>query len=231
MTLRIANAVIVLTVSIALGWTPCAAQEGVGTPPARSPYRDLVYSHNITPFGAYLDGGGGRLGLGPQDAWMYGARYQLRSTKFISLGVEVSSGIAERNLIDPDDPDGNYFKGKVDQRLTVAQAVIQLNLTANKTWHRLAPYAGFGLGAAFGGDVPEDTSDYDFGTKFVITPYGGVRLMPTPRFGIRVEARAPFWKLTYPATLRNPGDPAAANIIVSEWVVSGWYLVGVVIGF
>jgi hypothetical protein len=207
------------------------AQQGVGTPPSKSPFRDLVYGHNLTPFGSYLDGGGGKLGLGPQDAWMYGLRYQLRATKFMSLGVEVASGVGSRNLIDPDDPDGNFFKGKVDQRVTTIQGLLQLNLTANKTWHGLAPYFGLAGGAAFGSDVPQDTSGYDFGTKFVITPYAGLRVMPSPRFGFRAEARAPFYKLSYPATLRDPNDPAGATIVVSEWVVSGWYLVGVVIAF
>lgn len=210
---------------------PLLAQQGVGTPPSKSPFRDLVYGHNLTVFGSYLDGGGGKLGLGPQDAPMYGLRYQLRSTKFISLGLEVASGVGTRNLIDPDDPDGNFLKGKVDERLTTIQGLLQLNLTANKTWHRLAPYFGLAGGAAFGSDVPEDTSGYDFGTKFIITPYLGLRVMPSPRFGFRAEARAPFYKLSYPATLRDPGDPAGETIIVSEWVVSGWYLFGVVIGF
>jgi hypothetical protein len=211
--------------------TPGAAQEGVGTPPSKSPFRDLVYGMNVTALAGYLDGGGGKLGLGPQDAWMYGLRYQLRATKFISLGAEVLSGVGSRNLIDPDDPDGNFLKGKVDQRITIAQALLQLNLTAGKTWHRLAPYFGVGLGAAFGGSVPQDTSGYEFGTEFVITPYAGVRIMPNPRFGFAAEARAPFWKLSYPGTLRDPDDPQAVAVTVSEWVVSGWYLVGVVIAF
>ena len=218
-----------LSVALLAASPPLHAQQGVGTPPSKSPFRDLVYGHNASVFGSYLDGGGGKLGLGPQNAWMYGARYQLRANKFISLGLEVASGVGTRNHIEPDDPDGNFFKGQVDQRVTTIQGLLQLNLTANKTWHRLAPYGGLGFGAAFGSDVPEDTSGYDFGTKFVITPYGGVRIMPTPRFGILAEARAPFWKLSYPATLRDPDDPAAATIVVSEWVVSGWYLFGITI--
>jgi hypothetical protein len=95
----------------------------------------------------------------------------------------------------------------------------------------MAPYFGFGVGAAFGSSVPQDTSGYEFGTKFVLTPYTGVRLMPTPRIGVRAEMRTPFWKLSYPATLRDPDDPDAATIIASEWVVTPWYLVGIVIGF
>lgn len=204
---------------------------GVGVPPSKSPFRELLYSHNVTLLGGYLDGGGGKLGLGPQDAWTFGARYQLRSTKFISLGAEFLTGVGTRNLIDPYDENGEYLKGKVDQRITTLQALIGLNLTANKTWHRLAPYAGLGVGAAFGGSVPQDSSGYNFGTKFVLTPYAGIRLMPTPRFGIRAEIRAPFWKLTYPGSMRDPEDPEAALVTVSEWVVSGQYLAGITYAF
>lgn len=203
-----------------------AAQDGVGVPPSKSPYRDLVYGHTITAVAGYLDGGGGKLGLGPHDAWTFGAKYQLRSTKFIAIGIEGTTGMATRNVIDPLDPDGEYLQGEADQRITILQAMLQLNLSANKTWNRLAPYAGLGVGAAFGGNVPQDSSGYKFGTKVVLTPYLGVRLMPRPRFGIRIEARAPFWKLTYPASLRDPEDPEAATVTASEWVVSGWYTVG-----
>lgn len=208
-----------------------AHAQGVGYPPDKSPFRDLQYGMNVTPFVSYLDGDGGSLGLGPHDGWIYGATLNLRATKFISLGADVSTGMVQRKLIDPAAPAGQRDKGNIDQRLTVLQALLQLNVTANKTWHRLAPFAGLGVGAAFGSSSTRDSSGYKFGTKFLLTPYGGIRIMPSPRVGIRLEARAPFWKLSYPGRLRDPDDPDEALVTASEWVVSGWYAAGIVIAF
>ncbi len=210
--------------------TAHAQAKGVGHLPSESPYRDLRYGYNAPPFAGYLDGDGGRLGLGPHDGWMYGLRLQFRSNKFLSFGAQGAYGTVSRKLLDPDGFPDDFDLGEIDQNLWMVEGMLQINLTGNKTWHRLAPYGGLSLGAAIGSSEPRDSSGYNFGTKFMVTPYAGVRIMPVPRIGLRLEARAPFWKLSYPGNLRDPGDPEAA-VEVSEWVASGFYTVGIVIGF
>lgn len=211
--------------------TARASAQGVGHPPDQSPYRDLRHSFNVIPAAGYLDGDGGNLGIGPHDGWLYGLRAQIRSTKFISIGLLAMTGSVQRRLLDPHGFPDDFDLGLIDQNLTLLEGQLQFNLTGNKTWRRLAPYGGIGIGAAIAGKTPQDTSGYNFGTKLMVSPFAGLRIMPVPRIGLMAEVRAPFWKLSYPATLRDPDDDTAVSITASEWAVGGFYLFGLVIAF
>lgn len=219
--------------------SPLAAQ--VGHDPASSPYRELPYGNAISAHVGYFDGSGGDLEVGPHDGPVVGARFQLRNTRFLALGVGLSYAQLERRILDPFVEVENRDKGVVGQDVWMLEGIIQGNLTGAKSWHRLAPFAGFGAGAAFGSDTPADTSGYDFGTKFQFTPFLGVRWAPSPRLTARVEVRANVWKLSFPDSYSDeppldPGTPDAPNAIltdgsIAEWTLSPWYLVGVTWNF
>jgi hypothetical protein len=81
-----------------------------------------------------------------------------------------------------------------------ADAGLDLVLTGEKTWNGLAPYLGASLGLALGGEVPADSSGYQFSTKFIVGPRIGVRWHPIQRIAIRFEARDMIWQLKYPPT-------------------------------
>lgn len=206
---------------------PLAAQ--VGHAPENSPYRELPYATGISALAGWFGGGGGSLGVGPHDGWMYGGRAQVRANRALSIGVGVMYGTLQRRVLDPKAPAGERDKGLVDQSLLLPEAVITMNLTGGKSWHRLAPFLGFGIGAAIGGDTPEDTSGYDFGTKFSFAPFAGVRFMPSPRLALRGEVRGNLWKLSYPISYRttnDQGDVIIADGTVGEWVMSEFFLFG-----
>ena len=112
---------------------PAVAQ--VGHEPSKSPYRDILYDQSLTAYASYFDGGGGTLGIGVHDGWMYGIRYQLRANRFISFGLGVSYGPdLKRNVVDPFAEDtADRITGPVQIRVWIPEALLQFNFTANKT--------------------------------------------------------------------------------------------------
>ncbi len=216
-----------LLLLLAVPAAPAMAQ--VGHDPAKSPYRDIRYDHNLTAYASYFDGGGGTLGIGVHDGWMYGLRYQLRANRFISFGLGVSYGPdLHRNIIDPFAPVGERVLGPVQIRVWIPEVLLQFNLTANKSWHRVAPYGGFGFGAGFSSTAPTDTV-YRSSVRFVFTPYVGTRLFLASRVALRLEARMPLYKISYPDAYFVPEEPIIGND--GEWVASGWYFVGLSYNF
>lgn len=229
MILRLATLALVVA-------APVAAQ--VGIDPARSPFREQPYPFAVTPTVGYFGGSGGKYEVGPHDGIMYGARFQFRANKSTSFGAGVSYGTLTRRWLDPFVSLDERDKGDVDQGVLIAEAMLQLNLTGGKTWRRMSPFLGFSAGAAFADQTPAaDTSGYDFGVRFNFAPFIGLRLAPTSRLSIRLEARSNVWKIPYPDSFREeppaePGTPEFPNAIVKdgstgEWSLSGWYIVGV----
>jgi hypothetical protein len=114
---------------------------------------------------------------------------------------------------------------------------LQLNLTGGKTWHRLAPFAGAGVGLTFPSGPPAATSGFKLGKKIYLAPHAGVRLFITDRLHHRTDARVVVWKLSYPASFtREPTlDPDAPPVIddgrVSEWTTSSWLQAGLGFSF
>jgi hypothetical protein len=203
---------------------PAAAAAQVGHAPARSPYRDIAQGGSITFTGGRFLGNGGDVGVGPNSGWTGGARFDFRSGRALALGLGVSYGQLQRLIVDPF---VDEVTGPVDQSVVTAEALITLNLTGGKTWHRLAPFVGLAGGFAFASDVPADTSGYDFGTKFFFAPAGGTRVFLSERLHVRLEARAHFWKLSYPLSFRQEPDPVIITGADSEWDLSPWILFGI----
>ncbi len=56
--------------------------------------------------------------------------------------------------------------------------------------------------------MPEDTSGFEFSTKFMVGPRLGLRWYPLERFSLRIEARDMLWRLAYPS--RFFSEPALA---------------------
>lgn len=214
----------VLATLLALGGASAASAQ-VGHPPRSSPYHDLGKGSSFTLVGGRLLGNGGRLGVGPNSGNTYGVRFDLRASRALSLGLGVERGNLERLIIDPTKPVDERVTGPVDQNVTMAEALITLNLTGGKTWHGFAPFVGLVGGAAFAERTDADTSGYNFGTKAFFAPATGFRLFLGDRFHLRGEVRANFWKLSYPASFRNGTDPVTSD--AKEWNLAPWFVVGV----
>jgi hypothetical protein len=110
----------------------------------------------------------------------------------------------------------------------ILEALLQFNLTANKSWHRIAPYGGFGFGAGFASTAPQDTL-YRSSVRFVFTPYVGTRLFLAEQVALRLEARMPLYKISYPDQYLEGDEPVIGT--GGEWVASGWFLAGLSFNF
>jgi opacity protein-like surface antigen len=204
--------------AISLLASPLAAQ--VGYPPSTSPYRDIQKGHTITPMAGYFFGDGGQFNVGPHDGPVYGARYDLRSSRAIGVGLGVFYGDLQRFIVNPSLT--NPRSGPVSQSVTFIELDMQLNPTGGKSWHRIAPFLGLGTGLGISSSTPADTSRFDFGNKFYFVPSGGFRLFLSQRLHLRAEGKATFWKITYPTTFRIE----QSGTTFTEWSTSWWVMGG-----
>jgi hypothetical protein len=229
-----------LALTLLLGASPVFAQ--VGHPPQSSPYRDIPKGHAVTATFGQFGGSGGRFGIGPHDGKVYGLRYDLRTGSTLQLGLGFARGTLQRLIVNPFVELANRVSGPVDQTVTFAEANLQFNLTGGKSWHRLAPFIGSGVGLTFPSGTPADTSGFELGKKVYLAPFAGVRIFVTDRLSLRGEARVVFYKLKYPSTFQDepvlePGNPPDnSNAVItdgntSEWTTSSWLLVGLSYSF
>ena len=230
--MRLSALVPLLTV-LAAG--PLVAQ--VGHPPTESPFRDIPKGHSVTAVVGRIGGGGGRLGIGPQDGTVFGVRYDVRTGGTVQFGLTLAQATMHPFLVDPFVQVERRKTGPVPQQVRFADMSIQLNLSGGKSWHRLAPYTGVSLGVAFSDRIDADTSGFRFGNKFYFAPQIGTRLFLTNRLHLRTDVRATFWKLSYPLSFTaepvlDPGTlPDDSHAVItdqrlSEWTHTPWIEIG-----
>jgi hypothetical protein len=215
---------------------PCTALAQVGHPPGGSPFRDIKKGHTLTATGGYFGGSGGEFNIGPHKGEVFGGRYDIRTGSTLQLGLAVARANLDRFIVNPFVLLANRRSGPVRQAVTFAELALQFNLTGGKSWQRIAPFVGAGVGLAFAQATPADTSQYEFGRKIYLAPSVGFRFFITDRLHLRGEARAAFWKLNYPTTFQSepteePGIPPDRNAVIvgnrlSEWTASPWLQVG-----
>jgi hypothetical protein len=223
-------------VAAAAALAPVRADAQVGHEPGKSPYHDIRKGHTFTPTYGQFGGSGGEFGIGPHDGPTYGFRYDLGSGSTVQIGLGFARGHLTRLIVDPFVQLVNRVSGPVNQTVTTAEVNLQLNLTGGKTWHRLAPFVGSGVGLTFPSSTPADTSRFKFGHKLYFAPFTGIRVFVTDRLSLRGEARVVFWKLKYPTTFTDepalePGTSGHSNAVITdgrlnEWTTSSWLLVG-----
>lgn len=230
-----------LAAAAVLVLAPARGAAQVGHPPSGSPYRDIRKGHQITLTYGHFGGDGGDFGIGPHDGPAYGFRYDLRTGSTIQFGLGVAYAELQRLIVDPFVEVANRVSGPVDQNVTMADVNIQFNVTGGKSWHRLAPFLGSGVGLTFPSSTPQDTSRFEFGHKIYLAPFVGLRVFVTDRLSLRGEARTVFWKLKYPTTFEaepvlDPGLPPNSHAVITngkldEWDSSSWLLVGLAYSF
>jgi hypothetical protein len=213
----------------------------VGRPPAQSPYRDITHASAWSALFGHLGGDGGELGIGPHDGITYGIRYDRQMSGLIQAGLSVSYMDLQRLIVDADDSVATRVTGPVDESVVLIEAALQFNLTGGKTWHNLQPFFTGGIGYALGSNTAADTSGYDFGNRFSISPGAGVRYFLGDRVHLRLETRLHFWKLKYPSSYQmepddEPGTPGNSNAVVTDaqlddWANGWWFIGGVGFSF
>ena len=158
--------------------------------------------------GGYLWGDLGDAGVGPSNGPFLGVTFDMLFGGPIAISFNGWYAALERFVKEPGLPPDERTSGPFPQSVTALDGNIQLMLTGGKTWNRMAPYVGVGMGIAFGGTVPQDSSGFSFGTKFIIQPQAGIRLFVTDRIVLSTEVKDVLWRLSYPQTFLIVGpDP------------------------
>ena len=95
--------------------SPAFAQ--VGHDPAESPYKDLEYRQELTPYGGYLRARKDPAGVMPQSASVAGLRYEVYLGGPVSFTSDVSALFADRTLVDPTKPANQRITGTEKARV------------------------------------------------------------------------------------------------------------------
>lgn len=207
--LRRAAAVLALLFTGLVLATPdrARAQEEGGPPSIDTPYRWLDGSFRIAPYAAKLQTGRGDLELGPASTQLYGARTRLRLTGPLSLEGNLGYASSERSVIDPRLSSGPAAVDTVPFRWAVAEGVIQLALTGQRTWHGIQPYLLIGGGMVLAVDEPgspalSDSADAAFRFEMNAAPTAvagaGTEWRVSEALGVGLEVRDHLWRLKTP---------------------------------
>src|SRR5204863_83854 len=167
MTLR--RYVVGALVGLSVGASYDIAGAQVGHDPGSSPYRDIPWHKGPVFFAGYLSGDRGEADAGMTNAQTEGGRWEMNAGKTMLFVFSGAYLMGDRYIIDPrlNRLDPNKKTGPYPSNIGTAEIALQLKLTGNKSWHRLAPYIGTGLGLAFDIDSPGHTtrSGYALATR------------------------------------------------------------------
>jgi hypothetical protein len=165
--------------------------------------------------------------VGPGSGPYAGARFDIHvgGPAAATFGAAVAN--LERIIIDPTWGPAHRTLDTTTQSVLLVDAGFDLLLTGEKSWKRLIPYVGAGLGIALGRGVDIDSlSGFSFSTHFTTGPRVGLWLHPSDRITLRIDTRDVIWRLKYPdgfftAPENEPTEPAVldANIMKdTQWV-------------
>ena len=184
--------------ALALAFVATAARAQVGHLPENSPYRDLESSQELSFFGGRYSTGQDPIGVAPRGGPMYGARYEIHVGGPAFLMARVAHVNSERFPIDPTKSGAAAQLGRKNVSLNLFDLNLVLNLTGQKSFHKIVPVINLGAGIATCG-CTVDPDPYTFGTPFAFSFGGGLRYVPGGRFQLRADWGNYLYQLKYPA--------------------------------
>ncbi len=197
--------IIALLIGAALAPLPAAAQ--VGFAPEASPFRPIRARQAIGFTGGYIWGDLGEADVGPSNGPFGGVGLDLIFGGPIVISFNVWHASLERLVKEPGLPPESRTSGPFTQGLTALDGNIQFVLTGGKTWHGFSPFVGAGIGLGLGGTVPQDSTGFSLGTKFLVQPQVGFRLYFSDRIILIAEARDALWRLSHPQSFLTGDEP------------------------
>jgi len=201
-----------------------------------SPYAFIENSQAWEVFGGKANLDPGQLGLGPRDATVAGGGYGVAFAGAMNLDIGGTMFLSMREVLDVSAPVDDRSLGRTDINVLLVDVRLRLNLTGQRTWHRLQPFIVFGGGVAFTtftdrtlellSEMPRDQW-YEFGTRFAATLGAGTVIHVSRKISLRVDGVMNLWKIQTPVGWRTiAADPLGENID-SEWVNPSTIRVGV----
>jgi hypothetical protein len=179
-----------------------AAQEVVGHRPDQSPFRDITNKQGFTLFVGRFAGNTGPAQAAARPGLIVGARLQVRLSGPLDFWATYSQASSSRRVIDASG-DTAFVVGVENLRLLFGDVGFGLNLTGNKTWHRLAPYVGLGAGISTPAHTVLDPGGFQITTAFALMPTIGTRWFFSRSFALQLEARDYYFRYQYPLSFYN----------------------------
>ena len=210
-----------------LAASPLLAQ--VGHEPASSPYRDLEYRQELTPYYGYARAKVDAAGITPQSAALAGLHYELYLGGPVSLTSDLSTMFSDRTVLDPTKPRAQRVIGTETAPVHGLDLGLALGLTGRKSWHSLAPQVRAGIGVVTS-KAADDSAGYKFGTPFAITFGAGLKFVTGGRLQLRADVGERLFKQKNPdAYYKTASDNTAVltDSPRSYWTNHGLLTLGV----
>jgi hypothetical protein len=218
--------------ALALATLASAGSAQVGYDPEHSPFRDIRKGTGLAFGVGWFAGDAGNLGIGPTDGPTATGRLEISLGGPTLVTVGATYAQLERNVVDPDPDTLPVRTGPFGTDILMLDLGLQLRLTGQKSYRRLAPYLGAAMGLAFELSGPPDPGGYSFGTRFTLAPGAGVRIYPGRRLSMSVDFRVLFWTLSYPTSYQVGSPPLVPpGGDTSDWTTHPWTSVGVAWSF
>ena len=181
-----------------LAWlvaAPASAQ--VGHEPDKSPFVDLEYKQEFTPYGGYARARKDAAGVVPKSASLVGLRYELFLGGPVSLTTDLSGMFSQRDVIDPTKIASLRLVGTESAPVYAVDVGLALGMTGRKSWHRIVPQVRAGVGVIHSA-AKDDSTGYAFGTPFAFSFGGGLKFVPGGRFQLRADVGERLFKQKNP---------------------------------
>lgn len=200
---------------------PLGAQV-VGHTPENSPFEDLRGRQALTLFTGLIAPGGDPAGVGPRTGMQLSARYELLLTGPLWLQARATYAPSlDRTMKDPVLVGAARNVGTSTRPLAALEAGFGLNLTGNKSWHRVVPQVHTGFGWVTGGTSEFDVGGYKFGNKFTVSYGVGARIVTGRAWELSADVTHLFWKYKYPEDYTGSGG-SGDNSILQGGALGPW---------
>ncbi len=209
--------------AIAIGAGQLAAQgTQVGYPPAKSPYVDLPFSQEFTLLGGQYFAHRDIADVGPQSGMLTGVHYEWRAGGPAHLTGEFAYISSDRRLINPLKSEPGRELGQTARPLYTADVGLGLSLTGEKSWHRLVPEVGGGVGLISDLRSQPDSGGFLFGTRFAFNVSAGVRYLAGGKWQIRADIKDRLYTISYPQTFFTA--PTGGTAVVTADAAKSYWL-------
>ncbi len=199
-----------LTVSCA-----SAASAQLGSPPEKSPFRDVEYKHEWTFITGYLTNGGDPAGVAPGGGPLVGLRYDIHFSGPLFGYARLTEVASSRIALNPGKSGAKRLVGNYSWPMTFFDVGLETSLTGQKAWHGVMPVVSLGAGMYSDFISGPDVGGFTIGSGLMFTFGGGIRYAPAQKWQLRAEAYNYLYAIDYPTSYENAPTGGSTSILPS----------------